>query len=154
MIGYCPYCSSENIKWTSDGFICQDCFEYFLRIVKDNEMTSNGSAPEEAESTSPSSTMNVNTGVDNMPKMYNVIVSDKGQKAVPIGTLWYDESRKAVISGYISKDDLSNALKNKVVTCTKGDAKSRNFAGKDVFRIAAFPVVRRSSDTGGSGDGL
>lgn len=90
----------------------------------------------------------INDGGNNMPEMLNLVVGDAGKKSLSVGTAWYEPNpsgRRPKMSGYVCLETLREALKNKTVSTQKGDQKSRNFAGKDVFRIAAFPIIRGAS---------
>lgn len=80
-------------------------------------------------------------------KIYNFITGDKGQKSVPVMTLFYDESRKAVLSGELCIDAVKEALKGGNVKAQQGNAKGR-FAGKEVIRVAGFPALGKKKEEG------
>lgn len=87
-------------------------------------------------------------------EMYNVVVGDKGKKSVNVGVVWYDATRKAIISGYISKTKLSKALADGNLSTSKGEAKTRLFEGDDIFRLACFPIRGRSAPKSDLADAL
>ena len=143
----CPHCESEDFTYLGydemfhdELFSCKGCFKMYTKsFLSKGEISK--STSESAVNTA-NRDIPVNTGVEYTMKMFNLIVGDKGKKSVGIGTLWYDEERKAPISGFIDKEALSAALKDGNVTTQPGSDKSRFHAGKPCFRIAAFPVTR------------